>query len=398
MFNHNVAKVKQVGYDERVKKFFLKFLLSFFIFFSLNSLLSSSVFAVLTPNNLIIAPKDVNFGNPVSIVVTNISPPNQGTDVYNVEIYKSDLYKVGQGSKGMSQFFVGNNKGKTTCNAAKRSGSVWKENTIRCTSSTTSSFTFAASLDTGKLEVDPGSQNTAYTVVVSLSSSETLSKIAQQKTLEKTFFVMQSVPSNATFSIDSIEPSNPGPGETVKIRLSGITEPGIYTPGARTPDVNQRARCDSSTCTLSLKLPLLTTPAIRIVVQDPKRNIKEARLSIDTSKPFPTATSAPAPPCVEWRGTKCLAVGTAIGEISTDPVGFVKSLFGIILSLSGGVALLLIILSGYKLMLSQGNPEKAQEAKETLTAAIVGLLFIIFSLVILQVIGVDILRIPGFGK
>jgi hypothetical protein len=45
------------------------------------------------------------------------------------------------------------------------------------------------------------------------------------------------------------------------------------------------------------------------------------------------------------------------------------------------------------MMTSTGNPEAIQEAKERITSAIVGLLFIIFSLVILQVIGVDILQI-----
>jgi hypothetical protein len=49
-------------------------------------------------------------------------------------------------------------------------------------------------------------------------------------------------------------------------------------------------------------------------------------------------------------------------------------------------------------MISQGNPEKIQAAREQLTAAIVGLLFIIFSLVIIQVLGYDILHIPGFGQ
>ncbi|MCL4353726.1 pilin [Patescibacteria group bacterium] len=89
---------------------------------------------------------------------------------------------------------------------------------------------------------------------------------------------------------------------------------------------------------------------------------------------------------------------TAIGNINvSSPDKFVTALFGVILSLSGGIAIILIIVSGYNLMFSQGNPEKVQGAKETLTSAIVGLLFIILSLVILQVIGVDILKIPGFG-
>ncbi len=87
---------------------------------------------------------------------------------------------------------------------------------------------------------------------------------------------------------------------------------------------------------------------------------------------------------------------TAIGNVATDPAGFVHDLFAVILGISGGIAVVLIIISGYKLMVSQGNSEKLQGAREQFTAAIVGLLFIILSLVILQVIGVDILKLPGF--
>ena len=39
-----------------------------------------------------------------------------------------------------------------------------------------------------------------------------------------------------------------------------------------------------------------------------------------------------------------------------------------------------------------------KEAKEMITSAIVGSLFIIFSITILQFIGVSILHIPGFGE
>ena len=46
--------------------------------------------------------------------------------------------------------------------------------------------------------------------------------------------------------------------------------------------------------------------------------------------------------------------------------------------------------------MSRGNPDKVNDAKEQLTAAIVGLLFIIFSLVFLEFIGLDILGIPNF--
>ena len=91
-------------------------------------------------------------------------------------------------------------------------------------------------------------------------------------------------------------------------------------------------------------------------------------------------------------------VDTAIGPISTDPQSFAKNVVNIVLGLSGGIALIMIIISGYKFMISQGNPEALKDAQEQLTSAIVGLLFIILSFVILQMIGGDILGIPGFGK
>ncbi len=88
---------------------------------------------------------------------------------------------------------------------------------------------------------------------------------------------------------------------------------------------------------------------------------------------------------------------TALGNINTKPFNFITWAFSLILSISGGIALILIIISGYRVLASQGNPEALKGAREQLTAAIVGLLFVIFALVILQIIGYDILRIPGFG-
>ncbi len=88
---------------------------------------------------------------------------------------------------------------------------------------------------------------------------------------------------------------------------------------------------------------------------------------------------------------------TGLGTLSTSPGGFVSSLLGILLSISGMIALYLIIRSGYQLMTSRGNPETIQEARNRLTSAIIGLLLIIFSLVIMSVIGVNLLKIPGFS-
>lgn len=95
---------------------------------------------------------------------------------------------------------------------------------------------------------------------------------------------------------------------------------------------------------------------------------------------------------------QCTAVNTALGPIDIDASSFVKSLFGVLLGISGGIAMILIIAAGYTMITSQGDPTKVQGARETITSAVVGLLFIILSLVILEVIGVDLLHIPGLGR
>lgn len=113
-----------------------------------------------------------------------------------------------------------------------------------------------------------------------------------------------------------------------------------------------------------------------------------------------TTPAAPPPPCSKFKGavgqSQCLVVNTALGLIPTTPAGLVTTVFGILLGLSGGIALILIIFSGYQLMASGGNPEKVKEARERLTSAIVGLIFIIFSFAIFQTITAGILQLPGF--
>ena len=93
----------------------------------------------------------------------------------------------------------------------------------------------------------------------------------------------------------------------------------------------------------------------------------------------------------------CRNVNTAIGQIDTDPVKLITQLVSVFLGLSGGIFLLLVIRAGYRLIASQGNPEAIKDARESLISAIVGFLFLIFSFVILELIGVHILQLPGWG-
>jgi len=90
---------------------------------------------------------------------------------------------------------------------------------------------------------------------------------------------------------------------------------------------------------------------------------------------------------------------TAIGCI---PIGDPSALIGFILrwaiGLGGGIAFILILVAGFQIMTSQGDPQRLQAGKELLTSAVAGLGLIIFSVFILELIGVEILGIPGFSQ
>jgi hypothetical protein len=90
-------------------------------------------------------------------------------------------------------------------------------------------------------------------------------------------------------------------------------------------------------------------------------------------------------------------IWTALGCIETDFSVLISKLLGIGMGLAGGIAFLLILLGGFQIMVSAGNPEQMNAGKELVSSAIAGLLLIIFSVFLLRLIGVNILGIPGFG-
>lgn len=91
-------------------------------------------------------------------------------------------------------------------------------------------------------------------------------------------------------------------------------------------------------------------------------------------------------------------INTALGCISTDVEsgGFINSLLQLAIGLGGTIALLLILGGVFIITTSAGIPEKLNQGKELITSAISGLLFIILSIVLLNLIGIKILSIPGF--
>lgn len=99
--------------------------------------------------------------------------------------------------------------------------------------------------------------------------------------------------------------------------------------------------------------------------------------------------------CSDGRGP---AIKTAIGCVHTSPPEFVKDLMKFVIGIGGGLAFLMMLLGAYQMLSSAGNPETLKAGQDRLTSAVTGLLFIIFAVLLLQIIGLDILAIPGFGK
>ena len=89
---------------------------------------------------------------------------------------------------------------------------------------------------------------------------------------------------------------------------------------------------------------------------------------------------------------------TAIGCIdTTSPASFTSSLINLGIAIGGGIAFLLMLFGGFQVMTSAGNPDQLEAGKELVSAALAGLLMIIFSVFLLRIIGVDILGLPGFS-
>lgn len=86
---------------------------------------------------------------------------------------------------------------------------------------------------------------------------------------------------------------------------------------------------------------------------------------------------------------------TAIGCVDPTPTGIITGLIRIALGIMGGVALLQMIYVG--ILYQQGNTEKIKGARTQLIATITGIAVLVFSVLILRIIGVNILDTVSNG-
>lgn len=89
---------------------------------------------------------------------------------------------------------------------------------------------------------------------------------------------------------------------------------------------------------------------------------------------------------------------TDLGCVSNNPLQFVGDIYRMGLGILGGVSLLFIIIGGYIILTSQGQPDRLRTGKSFIFYAIAGLLLAIFGFVFVEIVVIDILKIPGFSR
>jgi len=88
-------------------------------------------------------------------------------------------------------------------------------------------------------------------------------------------------------------------------------------------------------------------------------------------------------------------VMTAIGCIPVSIGGFISWIIPNLMGVVGGISFLIMVYGFIMIATSEGDPKKAQAAKETITAAITGLILSIFAIFLVRLIMLYVLRLPG---
>ena len=76
----------------------------------------------------------------------------------------------------------------------------------------------------------------------------------------------------------------------------------------------------------------------------------------------------------------------------------VQSILNIIFSLAGGIAFLYLLYGSFIITTSQADPERLNYGKRLVWGAIIGLVFTLSSVLIVNFIASNVLKVPGFGE
>lgn len=122
--------------------------------------------------------------------------------------------------------------------------------------------------------------------------------------------------------------------------------------------------------------------------------------SRDTLKISDSINNAPPTIFPGHQYTMFGCLGTNLGGFRQQgaAASVVQSILNIIFSIVGGIAFLSLIYGAFIIMTSQSNPERLNYGKRIVYGAIIGAVFTLLSVFLVNLIGGGILRIPGFGS
>ncbi len=92
----------------------------------------------------------------------------------------------------------------------------------------------------------------------------------------------------------------------------------------------------------------------------------------------------------------CIKANTGVGfSDAKGAPSFVQAMLNVVFSLAGGAAFLYLMYGGFIILTSRADPEKLNYGKRLVYGSIIGLLFTLGSVFIVNLIGSGILHIPG---
>ena len=94
--------------------------------------------------------------------------------------------------------------------------------------------------------------------------------------------------------------------------------------------------------------------------------------------PFATFADLPAPGCGTLNGVNC--------NIGSSPTNLIITVINILLGIAFLVAVLFLIIGGFRYIFSAGNEEAAEKGRHTVVNALIGIAIIILSYVIVQIV------------
>lgn len=117
----------------------------------------------------------------------------------------------------------------------------------------------------------------------------------------------------------------------------------------------------------------------------------------DTLKVDPATNVVPTSlPGFQYTMIGCLGTNLGGFQKSGAAAGVVQTLLNMLFSIAGGLSLLFVLYGAFLLSTSQADPAKLNHGKKVVMGAIVGLIFALLAVFLVNFIGGTVLQIPGF--